>query len=164
MQCTVLPLTALHCSALLCTSLHCTVLHCTALQCIALCTIIHCTALHCSTALHYTALHCTTLHCTVLHCTGLYCTALHCTALYPCMFLSVLVRVSASVERFGVSRMRDFFIKKLNNTLNIVLHNLFWCILPQSNNQQTKIIGILQNKCIFFSSSNFLLSRSSLGS
>ena len=27
----------------------------------------------------------------------------------PCMFLSVSVRLSASVERFGVSRMRDFF-------------------------------------------------------
>ena len=75
-----------HCTALRNTSKHCTVLYCT---------VLHKTALYCAaqncTALLYTELHCMELHCTALHCT-------------------VLVRLSASVERFGVSRMRNFLL------------------------------------------------------
>ena len=63
-----------------------------------------------SSAVQNSALNCTALHYIALHYTALHCTALHCTALGPCMLLSVLVLLSASVERFGVSRMRDFLL------------------------------------------------------
>ena len=49
-----------------------------------------------------TALHCTVWHCTAQHFKALHCTGLHCT---------VSVFFSASVERYGVSRMRDFFVE-----------------------------------------------------
>ena len=106
--------TALQCNVLYCPSLHCTVLHRNALRRTAL----HCTALH--SALLFTALHCTAL----LLFTALHCTALHCTAL----LLSVLVLLSASVERFGVSRMRDFLLVYLGSKVKkksyTILHNI----------------------------------------
>ena len=60
-------------------------------------------------AVQCSVVQCSALFCTSLHFTALHCTALHCTALCPCMLLSVLVLLSESVERFGVSHMRDFF-------------------------------------------------------
>ena len=45
-----------------------------------------------------------------VQCNAVQCSAEQCSALWPCMLLFVLVLLSASVERFGVSRMRDFFL------------------------------------------------------
>ena len=68
---------------------------------------VQCSAVQCS-AVQNSAVQCSGVQCSAVQCSAVQCTVLHSTALWPCMLLSVLVLLSASVERFGVSRMRDF--------------------------------------------------------
>ena len=104
---TALTSTKEECFKLLGLNLHCTTLHCRGEIWYAR----HCTAMGCN------AMYCTVIHGTALFCTVMHCAALHCTALWPCMIHSVLVLLLASVERFGVSRMRDFSHQKWSSTL-----------------------------------------------